>query len=315
MYATALKCLKEQFGQPSVIARAVVNKLTMGDRIGRNNRQALREFSLDIINCLSIMHRLNYYADVNANDNLRRIVMRLPDYLVDKWKGVVADIRERGQVPTLQHISDFVRKCVKAEFDPDFGDIQSEFGGGGRGRKGIQSTGLTTGKKLKCSICEGSHTVPTCLTLSDSTVDERFKFVTKATLCFSYLSKGHMTRDCRSRKKCEINGCQRFHHSLLHTDPPTSGVASVLDMNGILPVVKVRFRAPNGRIREGNVLIDSGATTTAIRKGLAVVGGETVKQPDSRRLKFWISPIEGSEEFSTEAHEIEKTVFGIPPLD
>ena len=114
MYATALKCLKEQFGQPSVTARAVVNKLTTGERIGMKNRQALREFSLDIINCLSIMHHLNYYADVNANTNLRRIVMRLADYLVDKWKGVVVDIRERGQVPTLQHISDFVRKHVKA---------------------------------------------------------------------------------------------------------------------------------------------------------------------------------------------------------
>ena len=135
---------------------------------------------------------------------------------------------------------------------------------------------------------------------------------------------------CRSRKKCEINGCQRFHHSLLQADPPTSGVASVLDKNDILPVVRVRFRAPNGRIREGNVLIDSAATTTVIRKDfamalglqvkrerldLAVVGGETVKQPDSRRLKFWISPIEGSEEFSIEAHEIEKTVFGVPPFD
>ena len=233
MYATALKGLKEQFGQPSVIARAVVNKLTMGDRIGRNNRQALREFSLDIINCLSIMHRLNYYADVNANDNLRRIVMHLPVYLVDKWKGVVADIRERGRVPTLKHITDFVRKRVKAEFDPDFGDIQSEFGGGGRGRKGIHSTRWTTGKKPKCPICKGSHTVPTCPTLSDSTVDERFKSVTKARLCFSCLNKGHMTRDCRSRKKCEINGCQRFHHSLLHADPPTNGVTPVLDKNGI----------------------------------------------------------------------------------
>ena len=37
MYATALKSLKEQFGQSSVIARAVVNKLTMGDRISKNN--------------------------------------------------------------------------------------------------------------------------------------------------------------------------------------------------------------------------------------------------------------------------------------
>ena len=95
MYATMLKSLNEQFGQPSVITRAVVNKLTMGEKIGRSNQEALKAFPLDIIKCLSIMHRLNYYADINANDSLRRIVMRLPDHLVDKWKGVVADIRER----------------------------------------------------------------------------------------------------------------------------------------------------------------------------------------------------------------------------
>jgi len=37
MYATALKSLKGQLGQPSVIARAVVNKLKTGEKIGRNN--------------------------------------------------------------------------------------------------------------------------------------------------------------------------------------------------------------------------------------------------------------------------------------
>ena len=35
MYTTALKSLKEQFGQPSAIARAVVNKLTKGEKITR----------------------------------------------------------------------------------------------------------------------------------------------------------------------------------------------------------------------------------------------------------------------------------------
>lgn len=106
MYAIALKSLKEQFGQPSIIARAVVNKLTKGDRIQKNNRQALREFSLDIINCLATMRQVNYYADVNANDNLRKIFMRPTDHLIEKWKCVVADIREKGQVPTLHHISE-----------------------------------------------------------------------------------------------------------------------------------------------------------------------------------------------------------------
>ena len=109
--------------QPSVIIRAVVNKLARGSRISRNNRHALKEFSMDIINCLAIMHGLHYCADVNANELLRRIVFGLPDHRIDKWKGTVADIRERDHVRTLQHICHFTRKLVRVEFDPDLGDM------------------------------------------------------------------------------------------------------------------------------------------------------------------------------------------------
>ena len=51
MYATALKTLKENFGQPSVIARAFIRKITERRKIQPDDRQALREFSLDMINC------------------------------------------------------------------------------------------------------------------------------------------------------------------------------------------------------------------------------------------------------------------------
>ena len=120
MYATALKTIKEQFGQSSLIARAVINNLTKGEKFGRNDRGGLREFSIDLINCIATMKRLGYSADINANENLRRIIMRLPDQMIERWRGVVADIREKGQVPTVSHISEFVRKKVKAEYDPDF---------------------------------------------------------------------------------------------------------------------------------------------------------------------------------------------------
>ena len=91
---------KGQFGQPSVITRAVVNKVIKGEKIARNNRQASREFSLDVINSLFIAQRLNFYGDINANESLCRIIMRLPDNLIERWKQVVADIRERGEFPT-----------------------------------------------------------------------------------------------------------------------------------------------------------------------------------------------------------------------
>ena len=96
-----------------------------------------------------------------------------------------------------------------------------------------------------------------------------------------------------------------------------------------MPVVRVRFKAANGKVREGNVLIDSGAGTTVIRKNfakalglqghreiidIAVVGGERITQNDSRRVKFWISPLNGKESYPVEAHELDHTIINVPAL-
>ena len=93
--------------------------------------------------------------------------MRLPENLVEKWKGVVADLREKGEVPSLHHIGAFVRKRVRAEF----GDIQDEMrsqrsessggsrgGGQTKGGRGVHSTQRS--RPLKCHICKGSHAPP-----------------------------------------------------------------------------------------------------------------------------------------------------------
>ena len=350
MYATALKTIKEQFGQPSVIARALVNNLIKGEKIGRSDRKKLRELSIDLINCMATMKRIGYTADINANENLRKIVTRLPDHMIEKWRVIVADIREKGQIPTISHISEFVRKRVKAEFDPDFGDLQRDSRPPKNEipppKKGIYATNYDASRSgLKCYVCEEGHRVMECPVIMKATVPGRLELAKKARLCFSCLNRGHSKNDCRSKKKCEkSDSCPYFHHPLLHSNPPApspvgnmnpvsaaqTGAASVLDKISMMPVIRAIFRAPNGRVREGNVLIDSGAGTTVIREqfakdlglngkreriDLAVVGGERLKQPHSRRVNFWISAINGSQEFKIEAHEIEKTILNVPDLD
>ena len=84
-----------------------------------------------------------------------------------------------------------------------------------------------------------------------------------------------------------------------------------------MPVVRVQFKLKNGRVRERNVLIDSGAGTAVIRKdfakslglqghreriNIAVVGGEKIT---SQRVKFWISSLHGKESYTVEAHELD----------
>ena len=252
--------------------------------------------------------------------------------MIDKWKGVASDLRERGETPSLVHISQFLRKRVKAEFDPDFGDIQkSDFRRPDSERKGIDAGQRDFKKSLKCYVCSEEYRVIDCPIFSSCSIDQKIQHAKEQRLCFSCLNRGHVTRECKSKVRCDANGCSRFHHQLLHSDPtPLSAATSALDKESIMPVVRVRFRSTNGKVREGNVLIDSGAGTTVTRKNfakalglqgkverieIAVAGGERITQNDSRRVKFWISPLNGKESYPVEAHELNHTIINVPSLD
>ena len=94
-YATAFKTLKGHFGQPSIIARTFISKITSErKKIHPNDRQSLPDFSIGIITCLATLSQINSFADVNMNNNLRKIIRSLPDCIIEKWENVATDIRE-----------------------------------------------------------------------------------------------------------------------------------------------------------------------------------------------------------------------------
>ncbi|XP_036327132.1 uncharacterized protein LOC118739729 [Rhagoletis pomonella] len=68
----------------------------------------------------------------------------------------------------------------------------------------------------KCPICQGQHKVPDCKRFVDKSVSGRWSEVKSQRLCFACLNVGHITRNCRQRKECSIDGCKRVHHQLLH---------------------------------------------------------------------------------------------------
>lgn len=186
MCATALKCVKEQFGQPSVIARAYITKLVDKRKIQANDRKSLQELSFDVINCVATLKQINHLADINAIDKyLRKVVNRLPDHLIDKWKGVASDLRDKGETPSFEHIGQFLRKRVKAEFDPDFGDIQnSDFRRPAHERKGIHAGQRDFKKALKCYVCLGEHRVIDCSTFSSCPIDQKIQHAKEQRLDF-----------------------------------------------------------------------------------------------------------------------------------
>ena len=84
-YAVALKWLKRRFGHPVVVARAVIEKVTNGDRIPFGNRFALSQFHNKLRNCTFTLERMNFLSDLFSSDNLRMAITRPPPGLRRWW--------------------------------------------------------------------------------------------------------------------------------------------------------------------------------------------------------------------------------------
>ena len=83
MYTTVLKTIKEQFGQPNVMARAYIINLIDKQKIQDNDIQALQELFFDVVNYVEALKHIVHLADVNATDNLRKAEMRMPNHLIN----------------------------------------------------------------------------------------------------------------------------------------------------------------------------------------------------------------------------------------
>ena len=93
--------------------------------------------------------------------------------------------------------------------DPAFGRIM----------KPAQSKGASNfamSLESSCSVCEESHHPTKCPTLMSSTIDDRWQIVKEKNLCFSCLDVGHPVSECTFRKTCGVQGCDRWHATLLH---------------------------------------------------------------------------------------------------
>ena len=125
--------------------------------------------SLPVIGCViqyysdQCLKQIVQLGDVNATDDLRKTVMRMPDHRIHKWKDVASDLREKRENPTLEHLANLLRKRVKAEFNSEFLDIQNS---NSRRKNGIFADQKEQRRPFQCYMCSENHGVVNCPTFS-----------------------------------------------------------------------------------------------------------------------------------------------------
>ena len=251
-YEAARKLLKERFGHPYTIAAKFVEEITEGPQIRASDRSGLLAFADQLKNCEHTLESMGYLDEINSADNLRRIVQRLPFHLRTKFVEIADGIQQAGKRPNIKDISAFVANKARAANNPVFGSVMDFTPDSKRGSSKQKSSPRTSDplphrittlntqgtisnkqgnlpsrgsgnvnsnmKFRVCPACNGNHILTKCQIFGKKTFDERLQIMRQAQLCHNYFHYGHIARGCLAKSACQVDGCSRRHHTLLH--PP-----------------------------------------------------------------------------------------------
>lgn len=62
-----------------------------------------------------------------------------------------------------------------------------------------------------CGVCKGPHRVIDCDKFLNFSVSTRWEEARRLGLCFGCLRSGHLYEECRSKKRCSVDGCPSSH--------------------------------------------------------------------------------------------------------
>ena len=302
-YQAARKLLEERFGHPFRIASQYVTKLTEGPPLKPSDRTGLLAFADQLKDCENTLESIGYLDEINSADNLRRIVQRLPFHLRTKFVEVADQIQEAGQRTNISHIAEFVKIKARAANNPVFGCVIDDARGRSdsqrrkpkpkratlpdeRGnafstqeidfREGqLSSPGHKEAPSTRyavCPVCNAAHPLAKCKVFIEKNFEERLQVMRKAQLCHNCFKYGHIAVGCLARSTCEVQGCKRRHHTLLHPPPSQQSVEN-----------RTRVSVEQGtQVSNGTPLSSGQTNSTSTGGGKGLPEGGPCESPKSR---------------------------------
>ena len=245
-YAAALRELERRYGDSEIIANAFISRALSWPVIKSDNVKGLDEFAIFLTECGNAIQSIEAVRLLEYSENLRKLVSKLPFHVHDRWRSVVMDTRDKGQVPRFNQLVTFVQREAKKANDAVYGrmSLTSEvnkrqgqpatynssrptvrsgpaFGGsfGTRVAVAMQSENERTDllSETPCVCCKDKgHSLGCCQLFVQRSWDDRITFLKSKGICFGCGKPGHRVKDCKCRAVC--SKCHRRHLTILHID-------------------------------------------------------------------------------------------------
>ena len=230
-FKAAYNLLLERYGDSFNIANEFRNRLKLWPKVGGTDTTGLRNLVDFFKQCRTAKQSfpsLKILDDESENTELTR---KLPAWLSRQWARKVATHRATiGQYPSFEEFVDFLTVEDNIAHDPLARSLQPSEGAkekrkgssfaSGRGSE-LPVSEAGNGKNFgMCRFCGDGHSLQVCKKFGSEPFETRRRFGIENQLCFACLIKGHISRECRSRKECQT--CQGMHPTSLHRSEPST---------------------------------------------------------------------------------------------
>lgn len=220
----AKQLLEDRYGNDFVVARAFREKLEQWPKINARDSQALRKYGDFLKQCLTAMNSVESLNVLNYEKENKNMASKLPDSVIPRWSRIIIKGKANMKFPKFREFVDFVMNEANVACETATGTFQAtsfkkpareNMFYKDRDRKGAVSLSSET-KPESCVSCGKGHDIERCESFLALSMDAKKDFVRKRGLCFGCLKWGHLSKDCPSRRKCDV--CPKRHPTVFHGD-------------------------------------------------------------------------------------------------
>ena len=291
-YMQAREALDKRYGKKHKVLRAHIETLTKGKPLRVGCKGDLFRFLEDLNITQVTLESMGRAGELDTNDTMQKLVLRLPIGLRHKWVSKSVQIlKAKGREGCFSEFRSFLED-ISEEYDSMYSaEALGEEVGKHKDRSPPnkdRSVNYTSQTNKACVQCgNGCRAVEDCPEFKKLNVRQRLAAVRTHQLCLFCLKAGHMVRACRKASKCTVPNCKFTHHNLLHEwasgsqneiqSGPLSNSGGVhctsVESQGrnykvSIAIVPVTVRGIGGKLVDTFALLDSGSDISLVDQEL-----------------------------------------------
>ena len=194
--------------------------------------------------CEKAIEKVDSLKVLNDDQEIHKMSSKLPKWALTRWgRKVYAWKNEKKRLPPFSEFVKYVVVEADIACDPmnlsqrktemysrgprrqrDYGNFRrtpresnrDEFARSLATKVNEEDASKGKTEEVQCAMCGKAHELESCNNYMDMEVKARKEFAKTKGLCFGCLGRGHLSRDCKRRKKCD--SCKRAHPTSLHGD-------------------------------------------------------------------------------------------------